>query len=290
MRRGLICFVLTGVFVFGLTVLSHPPRQRSSAEDTCSNEPANPMNLVREIGALIKKGRTEKMAKLISQLSRKQCRLKLPAVPAAKLDGVQLYRQGSESVVLVGAQYKCKKCPRWHVSVATGFAIAASGVVVTNYHVVNKPGGAGMAIMTRAGKVHGVGEVLAANKDADVAILKTTATDLVPLPLQVGAPVGTPIHVISHPSKMTYMLTEGIIARRHDHRTKSGNIEMLAITADFAKGSSGGPVLSERGAAVGMVASTRSIYYEKKNGVETKLQMVIKNCVCAESILACISR
>lgn len=290
MRRGLICFVLTGVFVFGLTVLSRPARQPPPAEDLCSNEPASPMNLIREIGTLIKKGRTEKMATLISQLSRKQCRLKLPVAPAAKLDGVQLYRQGSESVVLVGVQYKCKKCPRWHVSVATGFAIAAPGVVVTNYHVVNKPEGGGMAVMTRAGKVHGVREVLAANKDADVAILKTTATDLVPLPVQVGAPVGTPVHVISHPSKITYMLTDGIIARRHHRHTKSGNIEMMAVTADFAKGSSGGPVLSGRGAAVGMVASTRSIYYEKKNGVQTKLQMVIKNCIAAESILACIQR
>ena len=248
------------------------------------------MNLIREIGALVKEGRTEKMAMLISQLSRKQCRLKLPVAPAAKYDGVQLYRRACDSVVVVGVQYKCKKCPRWHVSVATGFVIAAPNVVVTNYHVVNKPEGGGMAIMTRAGKVHGVGEVLAANKDADVAILKTTATDLVPLPVQGGAPVGTPIHVISHPSKITYMLTDGIVARRHHRHTKSGNVEMMAVTADFAKGSSGGPVLNDRGAAVGMVASTRSVYYEQKDGVETKLQMVIKNCIAAESILACIQR
>lgn len=52
----------------------------------------------------------------------------------------------------------------------------------------------------------------------------------------------------------------------------------MTITADFAKGSSGCPVLDECGAVVGIVNNTESIYYDddgKKK--QTDLQMVVKN-------------
>ena len=56
----------------------------------------------------------------------------------------------------------------------------------------------------------------------------------------------------------------------------------MAITADYAYGSSGGPVFNDRGQVVGMVSSTSSLYYQGKKAVEEKkgpLQMVMKNCV-----------
>ena len=49
----------------------------------------------------------------------------------------QIYSRASERVVIVGGVYKCASCGRWHVSPASGFVIGASGVVATNYHVVN---------------------------------------------------------------------------------------------------------------------------------------------------------
>ena len=58
----------------------------------------------------------------------------------------------------------------------------------------------------------------------------------------------------------------------------------MAITADYAKGSSGAPVLNSKGEVVGMVSATNSIYYNKERGQNQNLQMVIKSCIPVDAI------
>ena len=64
----------------------------------------------------------------------------------------------------------------------------------------------------------------------------------------------------------------------------------MSVTADFAKGSSGAPILDLNGNVVGMVASTKSVYYDEENGLQKDLQMVMKNCVPAKCILDLIEK
>jgi len=92
------------------------------------------------------------------------------------------------------------------------------------------------------------------------------------------------------------MQTSGEVARYYKRRSRGsrGGATWMAITADFAKGSSGGPLLDESGAVVGMVSSTQSIYYGNRNKDEEDedeekddkgpLQMVVKCCVPAEAL------
>jgi V8-like Glu-specific endopeptidase len=63
----------------------------------------------------------------------------------------------------------------------------------------------------------------------------------------------------------------------------------MAITADFARGSSGSPVFNECGNVAGVVCSTQSIYYRETRGRQTDLQMVFKQCVPAEQVLKLIA-
>ena len=111
---------------------------------------------------------------------------------------------------------------------------------------------------------------------------------MTPLPLGEAAEVGDKVRVISHPERRFFMQTSGGVARYHLREARKGGkaSEWMSITADYAKGSSGGPVLSTRGAVVGMVSSTQSIYYGAPGGSDAKgpLQMVIKNCVPCKAL------
>jgi S1-C subfamily serine protease len=110
--------------------------------------------------------------------------------------------------------------------------------------------------MTRNGKVYAVREVLAADKPGDVVLLKIDASNLAAAPVSYGDPEGTPVTVISHPSSNFFSLTQGFISR-YWAATSYGELSVrMSVTADFADGSSGGPIFNSRGAVTGLVSAT----------------------------------
>ena len=58
---------------------------------------------------------------------------------------------------------------------------------------------------------------------------------------------------------------------------------MLAVTTDYAEGSSGGPILNEHGAVVGMVCQTQPIFHGDDEG---EIQMIWKYGRPGSSILS----
>jgi S1-C subfamily serine protease len=57
-----------------------------------------------------------------------------------------------------------------------------------------------------------------------------------------------------------FAFTQGIVSGRYRTRLMGETpINVLTITADYAQGSSGGPILNEHGAVVGMVCQTLAI-------------------------------
>lgn len=192
-----------------------------------------------------------------------------------------------DAVFLIGSVYKCGRCEKWHPGgIATAWSIGTDGLLVSNQHVFAHASGKVMAVCDRHGNTYPITEILAADAASDVALFRVKADSLPTLTLSEPAEIGSDVQVISHPHRNFFFHTFGKVARYTSEPSRDDSPETLwmNITADFAKGSSGGPVIGKNG-VVGMVASTRSIYYESEDGSpKGPLQMVIKNCVPASAI------
>lgn len=211
----------------------------------------------------------------------------LPPSDAAK-QPTQLYAVCRESVVIVGKVVKCDKCNGLHASIASGFVIGREGIIVTNRHVIAKDGQAkAIAVQTWDGRLLPVEKVLAVSKVNDLAVLKVDAADLIPLPIASRAPVGTQVFVIGHPDKHFYAMTGGIVSGQFSRRDGDDGpkYQEMTITADFAIGSSGAPVLDRTGAVVGIVRRTTLVFANRQDDTKANAQMVWKRCVTSSSLL-----
>ena len=229
--------------------------------------------MTREATRMMDSGEPVSMESLIEQLKKEpRLSLKLPAGKGARAADAQ------KAIAVVGGVYKCKSCTRWHVAPASGFLIAED-MVVTNYHVVNQPERSSLAVRLFDGRVFMVEAVVAASERFDLAVLRIPKTGVKPVALGQAAPVGAKVDLISHPNQRFYTLTEGRIARYFMMQRDRKQVSAMSITADFGRGSSGGPVFNETGEVVGIAASTESLYYTEKDGEQKNLQMVFKHCV-----------
>jgi S1-C subfamily serine protease len=137
-------------------------------------------------------------------------------------------------------------------------------------------------------------EVLATDKAHDVALLRIEAKDLPFLPLRDDAPAGTAVRCYSHPANTFGCLSEGVITRYFkSNEAERAGATFMQTTADYARGSSGGPILDDFGNAVGMVASTSPVFaaanptHPAKDAKPTtpSQQMVRHNCATARALL-----
>jgi S1-C subfamily serine protease len=247
----------------------------------------------------------QKLAKLCakgdSPTSKELAKQEADAPRQAKPDlpGVETpqgYEDAIQSVAVLGRADHCgsKKCKKWHLrGTATAWCVGADGLFVTNFHCFERTEGKMVAIYMLDGRIAPVVEILAADPDRDVCLFRVAGKGFKPLPLGDAAPVGSAVHVISHPDNQFYTQTSGEVARyyRHPPRGKRKAAVWMSITADYAKGSSGGPVLNSNGEVVGMVSSTRTIFYgpRKPGGDKGPPQMVIKSCVPGDAIRKLLS-
>lgn len=247
-----------------------------------------------KVTKLIEDGKTTKASQLVEELKAPRSAVERPTAKDQKLTPEAVYEQCSEAVLVVSGVFKCDKCSRWHAAPAGGFIITESGIAVTNYHVLKDATRETYVARTRDGKVLPIVKVLAASETHDLAVVQLEVPEgvkLTPLPLATDAKTGSTIHVISHPDRHFYSMSTGIVSRNYVRERKPGEtVPTLAITADYARGSSGCPVLNDRGQVVGIVASTDSVYYKEENGKQENLQMVFKQCVPVASLLKMIEK
>ena len=208
---------------------------------------------------------------LRAQVRNKGFPLKLVPPSQEKLNPPDLCDRLRQSTLAVGTIYKCPDCGGWHFSSSSGFVIGEEGIVCTCCHVILEEDEeikeAYVVAADASGRVFPVQAVVAADMDADTCFLSIHATGLKALPLRTGVRAGEPVYCLSHPGGYFFMFTQGMVARlnqRTNAETKehsrsktsiSRPILLLNITAEFAPGSSGAPIVDPSGNVVGQVAS-----------------------------------
>jgi serine protease Do len=271
-----------------LLLLAHP---------ACASEPSLPrviddlqlMRLARAgLGELAdaKQGLGGAKLKEAQQKAPASAEIAMPVASASPAEAT--YEDVIGSVAMLTSVYKCGKCDKWHLGgAATAWCLAADGVFVTNHHVFESASGDLTGICTVDGRVAPVTEILASDRASDVCVFRVGGDGFKPLALGQPAAVGTKVRVLSHPAGRFFYQSSGEVARYHQ-RPARGMVAAsvwMSITADYARGSSGGPVMDSFGRVVGMVSSTQSINYKSSGKVpEGALQMVVKNCVPVAAI------
>jgi S1-C subfamily serine protease len=223
----------------------------------------------------------------------RKCSLAVNAARVDKSPLTEMAARAEAATVVLGEFYReGKKREVQFSSAAGGFFVGQNGVVLTSFHVVSEKDSRGFVAMTRDGKVYAVRSAIAFDPVDDLVVLQLDVPDDVVFPTLPLAkdlpPIGSSVAVLSHPDEHFWLLTTGVVGRHTLWHGEHGDEHYMSITADFAKGSSGCPVLDEKGNVVGIVNNTQSVYYDddgKKKQLD--LQMVVKNATpswCARAL------
>jgi serine protease Do len=283
---GLVILIPMSAATTGNSDVLHPDYLKQISYLDCSQLTKT---LSDGLMALRDAGKTTPSATLRQQLSRTCCTAQLRAPAKSLLSSEELYRENKEAVLVTGFLHKCRKCSKMHMKAfASGFLISSDGVMVTNYHVLDQDNDGVFGAMTYRGDVYPVVEVLAANKVADIAIVKLDASKLPCLAMTPENPIGSRVWVISNPAKQFYTFSEGMVSGRTVNHAEGESSKRFSITADYGGGSSGAPVFESCGNVVGMVCSTQVVTTEATpHSYPIQLgypQMVINRCIPAELI------
>lgn len=172
---------------------------------------------------------------------------------------------------------------------ATAAVLDESGILMTNYHVLEMFGDTArksdqpLFAMDSTGSFYPVEKILAASKLNDVAIFQVGRLEgkkLFPLPIGNTLPEGSEVYVMGHPAHITYFFSKGIVAKNFVRKERLPNGEedfRMAITADYSLGMSGGPITDEKGNLAGMVSAATALYGNPRQQVNP--QMSFKNAI-----------
>jgi thiol-disulfide isomerase/thioredoxin len=235
--------------------------------EASSPQPPDPVAL--RVQSLAAEGRLTPAEKIAQELkSPKAARIELPAASTTPIRGREIAKRAAAAHVRVGWVYQCTKCDRWHSNLAGGYAIDTD-VVATARHVVEPPvtmrPGSGHAVVVRGSdEVLNVTSVMLADEVSDTAILRVSAKDLKPLAFSRDVQVGDTAYCLSDPKGVIGHFSAGIVNRLFS-LSKAGEKadplqERIAVSADWAPGSSGSAILDEYGNIIGHVARIRPLF------------------------------
>lgn len=160
----------------------------------------------------------------------------------------QLFQRQADSVVLVAAAHKKKNKGK----TGTGFIVREDGLIVTNYHLVNKA--KRILVKLKDNHVYSRVEVVRVDPRYDIALLKIKARGLRPVQLgnSDGLKVGERVMAIGHPLGLQNTLSDGLISSWREGE----GVKLLQISVPLSSGSSGGPLFNQQGEVVGVTTAS----------------------------------
>jgi hypothetical protein len=154
---------------------------------------------------------------------------------------VSIARQYSGSVVTILTE----DANRQSLALGSGF-IVGNGKVVTNYHVIE--GARYATAVTASGGKFPIDGVFAHSGLHDLAVLSAPGLNASVTLSTIPTEVGERIYAIGSPEGLSNSISEGIVS---GNRVLNG-VQMIQITAAISPGSSGGPVINEKGNVIGV--------------------------------------
>jgi S1-C subfamily serine protease len=134
----------------------------------------------------------------------------------------------------------------------SGFIVDPSGRILTNHHVIRDAQSA--RVKLSSGDVYDRVEILADDPRRDIAVLQVPGYDLpsVALGNSDSLHIGSPVVLISSPLGLENTVSTGIVSGR---RQEQEGYQLIQVSAPASSGSSGGPLLSASGQAMGIAVS-----------------------------------
>ena len=178
--------------------------------------------------------------------------------------GGDIYTDFSDTVVYIGNYEK--------ESVGAGFLIDKAGLILTNWHVIDKADQVAVWTLPDDGAPSEyvlfeeldpmIGTVVATNKLEDLAIIKVGNFPQKINPVTLGSikdiRIGDKVYAIGHPEGLPWTFTDGTVSqirKNHKWKYKSGSSHkatLIQTQTPINPGNSGGPLFSESGKLIGI--------------------------------------
>lgn len=130
--------------------------------------------------------------------------------------------------------------------------VSAGGLALTNYHVIEDIGTSKMIAMGADGKVHRIVEVLAGNKERDVALIRIEGDGFHAVKIATKAPVAGDDLVMMHHSEMRFFTYDRGYVMRY---SQIASHPWMEVSAEYAPGGSGCGLFNRQHELVGLVSS-----------------------------------
>jgi len=182
-------------------------------------------------------------------------------VTTAELATITLFEEASPSVCFINTSkvsrnYWSRNIEEIPSGTGSGFVWSEEGHIVTNYHVIE---GSNKVTVTLADMGTYEAEVIGAEPNKDLAVLKLLDKDVDLIPIKIGSSadlkVGQAVYAIGNPFGLDRTLTTGVISAVGREIKSIGGLpikDVIQTDAAINPGNSGGPLLDSSTRLIGV--------------------------------------